>query len=218
MRRAIFVLVLLLFPTILFAQENHANDANNVSQGAEKAAHEQTHPSEPHGEGLEAPKTYFGIPGWILKLANMLLFLGVLGWFLGGPIKKALIDRRVQIQADAEEAKARRAKADQLAADIQARLTQIENDVRAIHDRAEAEGEKQKKELIAAAEAEAQKILQSARNEVDNRLKRARHELTEYAGELAAQRAEQILREKVTDNDRERLFDESVREVAEARS
>ena len=218
MRRAIFIILLLLVPAILFAQTNHANDANNVAHGAEKAAHEVAHPNEAHGGEHEAPKTYFGIPGWILKLANMLLFLGVLGWFLGGPIKKALIDRRVQIQADAEEAKARRAKADQLATDIQARLTQIENDVRGIQERAQAEGEKQKRELIAAAEAEAQKILQSARNEVDNRLKRARHELTEYAGELATQRAEQILREKVTDNDRERLFDESVREVAEARS
>jgi F-type H+-transporting ATPase subunit b len=218
MRRAIFIILLLLVPPILFAQTNHANDANNVAHGAEKAAHEQVHPNEAHGGEHEAPKTYFGIPGWILKLANMLLFLGVLGWFLGGPIKKALIDRRVQIQADAEEAKARRAKADQLATDIQTRLTQIENDVRGIQERAQAEGEKQKRELIAAAEVEAQKILQSARNEVDNRLKRARHELTEYAGELATQRAEQILREKVTDNDRERLFDESVREVAEARS
>jgi F-type H+-transporting ATPase subunit b len=218
MRRAIFIILLLLVPAILFAQTNHANDANNVAHGAEKAAHEVAHPNEAHGGEHEAPKTYFGIPGWILKLANMLLFLGVLGWFLGGPIKKALIDRRVQIQADAEEAKARRAKADQLATDIQARLTQIENDVRGIQERAQAEGEKQKRELIAAAEVEAQKILQSARNEVDNRLKRARHELTEYAGELATQRAEQILREKVTDNDRERLFDESVHEVAEARS
>jgi len=218
MRRAIFIILLLLAPAALFAQKNHANDANNVAHGAEKAAHEQTHPNEAHGEEHEAPKTYFGIPGWILKLANMILFLGVLGWALGGPIKKALTERRVQIQNDAEEARARRAKADQLAADIQARLTQIENDVRGIQERAQAEGEKQKKELIAAAEAEAQKILQSARNEVDNRLKRARHELTEYAGELATQRAEQILREKVTDNDRERLFDESVREVAEARS
>lgn len=218
MRRAIFIILLMSVPAILFGQKNHANDANNVSQGSEKAAHEQTHPTEAHGEGQEAPKTYFGIPGWILKLANMILFLGVLGWALGGPIKKALTERRVQIQNDAEEARARRAKADQLAADIQARLTQIENDVRGIQERAQAEGEKQKKELIAAAEAEAQKILQSARNEVDNRLKRARHELTEYAGELATQRAEQILREKVTDNDRERLFDESLREVAEARS
>ncbi|HXH42098.1 MAG TPA: ATP synthase F0 subunit B, partial [Thermoanaerobaculia bacterium] len=129
-----------------------------------------------------------------------------------------LAARSVQIRTDAEEARARRAKADQLAADIQARLTQIENDVRAIQERAQAEGEKQKRELIEAAEAEAQRILQSARNEVDNRLKRARHELTEYAGELATQRAEQILRETVTDKDRERLFDESLREVAEAQS
>jgi len=218
MRRALFVILLVLVPAMLFAQKNHANDANNVAHGAEKDAHEVAHPNEAHGSEHEAPKTYFGIPGWILKLANMLLFLGVLGWALGGPIKKALNDRRVQIQSEAEEARARRTKADQLASDIQARLTQIENDVRAIHERAQAEGEKQKRELIAAAEAEAQKILQSARNEVDNRLKHARHELTEYAGELATQRAEQILREKVTDTDRERLFEESVREVAEARS
>jgi F-type H+-transporting ATPase subunit b len=218
MRRALLIILLLLVPAMLFAQKNHANDPNNVAHGAEKASHETTHPNEAHGSEHEAPKTYFGIPGWILKLANMILFLGVLGWALGGPIKKALNERRVQIKTEAEEARARRAKADQLASDIQARLTQIENDVRAIHDRAQAEGEKQKRELIAAAEAEAQKILQSARNEVDNRLKHARHELTEYAGELATQRAEQILREKVTDTDRERLFEESVREVAEARS
>ncbi len=217
MRRGLLVLLLVLVPAAVFAK-NHTNDANNVAQGMEKDAHEKMHPTEAHGAELEAPKTYYGIPGWILKLANMLLFLGVLGWALGGPVKKALSDRRVQIQTEADEARARRVKADHLAADIQARLTQIEIDVRAIHERAQAEGEKQKRELIAAAEAEARKILQSARNEVDNRLKHARHELTEYAGELATQRAEQILREKVTDKDRERLFDESVREVAEARS
>lgn len=215
MRRWLLIVLLALIPAVLFAQTT----PSNAAPGAEKATHEQTHSAEAHGgEEHEAGRTYFGIPGWILKLANMLLFLGVLGWALGGPIKKVLIERRAQIQTDAEEAKARRAKADQLAADIQARLTQIENDVRGIHERAQAEGEKQKRELIAAAEAEAQKILQSARNEVDNRLKRARHELTEYAGELATQRAEQILREKVTDQDRQRLFEDSVRDVAEARS
>jgi F-type H+-transporting ATPase subunit b len=216
-RRLLLILALLLVPAVLFAQK-HGNDAGNVAQGAEKVSHEQTHPSEPHGGELGPPKTYFGIPGWILKLVNMLLFFGLLGYLIGGPVKNALAARRVQIQADAEEARARRTKADQLAGDIQARLTQIEADVRGIQERAQVEGERQKRELIAAAEAEAQKILQSARNEVDNRLKHARHELTEYAGELATQRAEQILREKVTDQDRERLFEESVREVEGARS
>ena len=210
MRRPLLVLLLLLTPAFVFAQNHPTNAATTT--------HEQAHSTEAHGEEHEVPKTYFGIPGWILKLVNMLLFIGVLGWLVGGPAKKALAERRLQIQADAQEARARRAKADQLAGDIQARLTQIENDVRAIHERAQAEGERQKRELIAAAEAEAQKILQSARNEVENRLKHARHELTEYAGELATQRAEQILREKVTDQDRGRLFEESVREVAEAKS
>ncbi len=59
-------------------------------------------------------------------------------------------------------------------------------------------------------------ILAAARSEVDNRVKHARQELTEYAGQLASDRAEQLLREKITDEDRKKLFAESVREVAGA--
>ena len=217
MRGWMLALALLLLPLSLSAQ--HAKDApNDVAQGAEKDAHRVAHPSEAHGAEHEAPKTYFGIPGWILKLVNMILFIGVLGWLVGGPVKKALAERHEQIRREAEEAKVRRAKADALATDIQARLTQIEQDVRSIHERAAIEGEKQKRELIAAAEAEAQKILLTARNEVENRVKHARHELTEYAGQLASQRAEQILREKITEQDRHNLFAESVREIGEVRS
>lgn len=216
MRRLLLLLVLLL-PITVFAQ-THESDANNVAQGSEKAAHEVAHPSEAHGEGGEARKTYFGIPAWILKLVNMILFIGVLGYFIGGPVKKSFAERRVQIQRDADEARARRAKADQLASDIQARLTQIEQEVKSIHERAQADGEKQKRELIAAAEAEAAKILQTARAEVDNRLKHARHELTEYAGQLAAERAEAILREKTTPADQQKLFRESLNEVEGVRS
>jgi F-type H+-transporting ATPase subunit b len=142
----------------------------------------------------------------------------VLAYFLGGPLKKAMAARQAQIRQEAEEARARRAKSDQLAGDIQARLTQIEQEVRSIHERAQIEGERQKRELLAAAEAEAAKILLAARNEVDNRLKHARKELTEYAGELAAERAEAILRERITPDDQKKLFRESVSEVGGGRT
>jgi len=192
MRRvAILLLLLLIVPAVAFAQ--HGGEA----------------------EHHEAPK-FLGLPTWIFKLVNMILFLGVLWYFLAGPVKKALADRHEKVRAEAEEARARRAKADQLAADIEARLNQIEGDVRAIHERAQADGERQKRELIAAAEAEAKKILAAARSEVDNRVKHARQELTEYAGQLASDRAEQILRETITDEDRKKLFAESVREVGNA--
>jgi len=199
MRRLIIILlVLAITPVVLFAEEKAH------SEGAAAAA-------EGHHE-----QTYFGIPGWILKTANMLLFFGALVYFIGGPVKRAFADRSAAIKRAAEEARERREKSDRMAGDIQARLSAIEAEVRAIHERAQAEGERQKRELIAAAEAESQKILANARNEVDNRLKHARTELTEFAGQLASERAEQILREKITDADQKKLFTESLHEVGNA--
>jgi F-type H+-transporting ATPase subunit b len=215
MRRILLVVILLLVPVALLAQTAVDTTGGTAAHGAEAEAHKTAHPTEPNGEH---DKTYFGIPGWILKLLNMLLFIGVLVYFVGGPVKKAFAERGEQIRRASEEARERRAKADAMAGDIQARLTQIEAEVRAIHERAQAEGERQKRELIAAAEAEAQKILQAARSEVDNRLKHARKELTEYAGQLATERAEAILREKITEADQRKLFDESLAELSEVRA
>jgi F-type H+-transporting ATPase subunit b len=215
MRRSLLIIAVFFVASWAFAQ---ASSPNAVAHGAEKQAHEVAHPGEPHGEHGEAPKTYFGIPGWILKLFNMIVFLGLLGWLLRKPVGGALTARGEQIRKDAAEARERRQKSDQMAADIQSRLTMIEQEVRAIRERAEADGQRQRQELIAAAEAEAKKILQAARNEVDNRLKTAKHELTEYAGELATQRAETILKEKITESDQKKLFEESLRQVSEASS
>jgi len=200
MRKLLLIIFLLALVPFAFAQEHP--QAGDAAHG---------------GEG-EAPKTYWGIPGWVLKFLNMILFLGVLILAIRKPMKNAMTERSAAIRRAADEAKERRVKADQMAADIQARLVAIEGEVRAIQERAHAEGERQKRDLIAAAEAEAAKILQAARNEVDNRLKHARHELTEYAGQLAAERAEEILREKINDDDQKRLFQDSLQQVSEVRS
>lgn len=215
MRRLLLV-ALLSFAPALFAQHEATDTAGaTAAHGAES----ESHAEEPaHGAGEAHAKTYFGIPGWILKLANMALFLGILFYFVGGPVKRAFAERSEAIRRAADEARERRLKADQMAGEIQSRLTAIEQEVRAIHERAQAEGERQKRDLIAAAEAEAQKILQAARNEVDNRLKHARSELTEYAGLLASERAEAILRETMTEKDQSKLFEDSLRAVGEVRS
>ena len=212
MRRLILILMLLVTP-VLFAQVDKTG--GTAAHGAETEAHQEAHPQEGAAPGAEHhEKTYFGIPGWILKLANMALFIGVLAYFVGGPVKKGFAERSAAIRRAADEARERREKADRMAGDIRARLSAIEAEVQAIHERAQAEGERQKRELLTAAEAESQKILTAARTEVDNRLKHARAELTEYAGQLASERAEQILREKITDQDQTKLFRESLNEVS----
>jgi F-type H+-transporting ATPase subunit b len=204
MRRLLLILLLIMAPVVLLAETEPAAD------------HGTTTAAEAHGEaaGGHGEKTYFGIPGWILKTANMLLFIGVLVYFVGGPVKKMFAERTQEIRRANAEAAERREKADRMAGEIQARLAAIEAEVRAIHDRAANEGERQKRELIAAAETESQKMLANARNEVENRLKHARTELTEFAGQLASERAESILRESINEQDQKNLFQESLREVA----
>ena len=134
MRRLGLILLLLCVPVFAFAE----TDAAGAAEG--------------HGESHD--KLYFGfIPGWILKTLNVIVFFGLLGYLISGPVKRALAARKAAIQAAAEEARSRRARADQMAGEIQARLTQIENEVRGIRERAQAEGERQRRELVAAAEA-----------------------------------------------------------------
>ena len=215
MRAIAVALLVAMCASFAFAEQPAA--PNNVAHGAEKTGAEAAHPGENEGGPTEGPK-FLGLPAWIWKTINMLGFLALLGWLLGGPIKNALASRHQQIQREAVEARERRTKADQLARDIQTRLSQVEEELRLIRERAQTEGERQRREMIAAAEAEANKILQGARNEVDNQLKHARHELTEYAGQLASERAEHLLREKITDADREKLFRESLSEVEGAQS
>lgn len=217
MRRLVLLLLLLATP-VLFAQVDESG--GSAAHGAESETHEKVHPEEGAAAGAEHhEKIYFGfIPGWILKIANMVLFIGVLAYFAGGPVKKAFAERTAAIRAAAVEARERREKADRMAGDIQARLAAIEAEVRAIHERAATEGERQKRELMTAAEAESQKMLAAARTEVENRLKHARTELTEFAGQLASERAEAILREKITEQDQQKLFQESLHEVGEVHS
>ena len=203
LRTVSLLLILAVASLSLIAQTPENHQPNAVAHSAEK----------PH----EEPR-FLGLPYWIWKLTNMVLFFGFLGWVLYGPVKRGFADRGEQIRRQAEEARERRSKADGMARDIQSRLARLDSELRDILERAKAEGERQKEEMIAAARAEAQKILQAARSDVDNRIKHARHELTEYAGELAAQRAENILREKITDEDRRKLFAESVHDIEEVGS
>lgn len=213
MKRVLLAIALLLAAAVAFADDPKPTDSLDAASTAAEKAHAETHEGAPaeHHE-----KLYFGfVPGWVLKFINIVLFIGVLWWLLKGPVGKAFAARSLDVRRAADEARERREKADRLAADIQARLSQIEAEVASIRQRAEVDGERQRKEMIAAAEAEASKILANARNEVESRIKFARKELTEYAGELAATRAEAILKEKITPEDQKKLFRDSLTQVGE---
>jgi F-type H+-transporting ATPase subunit b len=188
-----------------------ADTGATIARGAATETHEEI-TGEEHGEAHEEV-TYFGIPAWILKTINLILFFGVLIYLLKKPIGAAFAARRERIRKEAIEARERRQKAESLAADIQSRLDQIESEVDTILARAAEEGERQKSEMIEQGRRDAEKILAQAHNAIDAQLKRARQELTEHAGRLAAQRAAALLEGGMTEADRRKMFAEGVEEI-----
>src|SRR5207302_3903490 len=125
---AVALLVVLI---VAFAYADNPQAPNNVAHGAEKAAAHAARPQEPEGGPTEGSK-FLGLPAWIWKLMNMLAFIGFLIWALRGPVKGALASRHEQIQRESIEARERRAKAEEMARDIQARLARLEGELRAI--------------------------------------------------------------------------------------
>lgn len=186
-----------------------------AARGAASEVHEEAHAEEEHGAHEE--RTYFGIPGWILKLANMILFLGLLGWLLKGPILNLFRDRKQTIRTRLSEADLRRERSERMSEEIEERLAKVEGEIEAIRQRAEEEGRRQGEQILESSDREAEKILNSARSEIDQRLSHARRELKAYAAELATERAHGLVESSIDERDKAALFKQSVERIREAK-
>ena len=168
-------------------------------------------------EEEEVAQKFLGIPVEIWKLANLLLILGVLVYFLGRPFSQHFRKRRGDLDEAIDRAAAEREKAIALSAEMTARLASLEKEIAEIRRRGAEEGEREKRAQIEAAAREAETLRKNAAAEIDHRLAAAKADLARAAAALAADRAREVIAASITDEDRRRLLDESVREVAGGR-
>jgi F-type H+-transporting ATPase subunit b len=150
--------------------------------------------------------TWLGLPAWIWMLANLVLFFGVLGYYLGPPIARFLDQRGQRIAAELEEARERRAEAAALQATLGEKLARLEEQVREILARGENEGQREHEALLAQAERERDRLLAQVRGEIDHRLTQARQELKRHTAALAAGLAREQLERELGTEQRERIF------------
>lgn len=165
-------------------------------------------------EEAAAPEKFLGLPVELWKTANLLLFLGLLVYFLGKPFNEFFRKRREGLDELLDKAKADREQALALAAEMRARLSKLESEVVEIRRRGSEEGEAEKAAQLAAAEKDAENLRRSAAEEIDRRLASAKQELALAASNLAAARAKEILAQTITDEDRKRLLDDSVQKIS----
>jgi F-type H+-transporting ATPase subunit b len=160
-------------------------------------------------EAEEAAK-FLGLPMWLWQLANLVLFVGVLLYFVAKPLGAAFRQRQVQIEERRQEAEKKRFAVDNLAADIRARTASIEKEIAEIRARGLVDGEEARRSLAERADAESERIRREAAEEIERRLAAALADLRRTAAALTASSATDILTREITAEDRERLLADSV--------
>ena len=162
---------------------------------------------EGHGGGHEAA-AFLGLPMPLWQAVNLVLFCGLLVYFLKKPLAGFFAERRSAVDEALRKADESRRQAEALSREVETRLATLEVEVREIRAQAVKDAEKEKAALLAQAEADAQKVLARASAEIESRVRSARAELTAYAGDLAVDAAAALLKKSVTAEDQRRLLEE----------
>ena len=161
---------------------------------------------------------FLGLPLWLWQLVNLALFLGVMLYFVARPLAAMFRKRQVEVEERLKEAKALRAEAARLEAQVRERMVRLDQEIVEIRARGSAEGEAERAALSEKAEREAERVRREAEEEIGRRLAAAKQELRRTAADLTAAAAREMLAAQIDDQDRRRLLEESVARLSEKRS
>jgi F-type H+-transporting ATPase subunit b len=190
-RKVLSALVLALFSAIpAFAQE-HAAEAEHAA---------------PHG-------VMDMILGLAWPVANFIVFIGILVYFLKQPIKDYLATRSATIRKDLVEAAELKATANAQLAAIDQKLQALPGELDALRTRGAAEIAAEEQRIAAAAAAERDRLLEQTRREIDLQVRLAKKAILEHAADLSVQLATERIKKETTPADQERLVDRYLDQV-----
>lgn len=151
-----------------------------------------------HHEGGGGGKLWLTINFVILVAGIVILWVKVL---------RGMLDKRASgIKQAMEEANAAKEAAERKSAEYREKLSLLEKRIAGIQESLRAEGEAEKKRIIAEAEASAVKFKEQARAAAEQEVKKARIEIRGEIAGIAAGMAEEILKRELKNEDQERII------------
>jgi len=154
---------------------------------------------------------------WLLtgRVFNLAVVVAVLVWVARKPLANFFASRTEAIRDQLAEAQKARIEAEAKLAEIESRMSRLDQELGELRTAAEREAQEEYRRLAAAAEAESGKIIERAKQEIDGMTREAFLELKAHAAGLAVGAAEQRIRAHITDEDRARLVDAFVAGLGE---
>jgi F-type H+-transporting ATPase subunit b len=178
------------------AQEAHAADAQE--HGGEAA----------HDESIGGMILAMGWP-----VANFIIFIGVLYYYLNQPLKDYLAGRSATIRKDLVEAAELRSTATAQLATIEQKLQALPGELVALRTRGAEDIKAEEQRIAAAAVADRERLLEQTRREIDLQVRLAKKEILEHAADLSVQLATEKIQKEVTPEDQSRLVDRYLDQV-----
>ena len=165
---------------------------------------------EPHEEEAMSPP-------FILMLVNFAILLWILVKF-GGPVaRKTAEERHDQIKNALDEAAKIKAKAAKTLAELEARVKNVDAEVKTIVEGIRADAEADKKRILEAAATQAATLKRDAELRIAAEIEMARAQLTKEVTAAATGATEKLLRDKVTTDDQNKLVATFISNVSTAR-
>jgi F-type H+-transporting ATPase subunit b len=189
-----------------------AHEKSNAGLAHESRAEGKDEPQADAEE--EGPKpinwTDFGnrTPPFLATIINFGILIA--GYYLLGkkPIAASLQNRRDTISKDIDEAQRMRKEAEERAKRYQAQLDTLQEEMRTARDALVRAGEAERDRLVREAEAKAERMRKDAEFLVGQEIKQMRQDLLRDAVEVAVTAAQELLQQRITSADQERLADE----------
>jgi F-type H+-transporting ATPase subunit b len=151
--------------------------------------------------------------GW--PVANFIIFLAVLNYFLKKPLTEYLAGRSATIRNDLVEAAQLRSTATRQLATIEQKLHALPGELAALRSRGSEEITAEEQRIAAAAAADRERLLEQTRREIDLQVRLAKKEILEHAADLSVQLATDRIKKEVTPADQDRLVDRYLSQVKE---
>ena len=234
-RAAVLAAVLLLFAPSAFAGSAYApvdsaelrRDlavAGYASEGGQEHAPAPAKPAaadhaQPDAEHAEEGGHDQSIGGMILAMgwpvANFIIFVGVLYYFLNQPLRDYLGTRGTAIRKDLVEAAEIKAAAAAQLSSIEQKLQALPGELNALRTRGAEEIAAEEQRIAAQAAADRDRLLEQTRREIDLQVRLAKKEILEHAADLSVQLATERIKKEVTPADQDRLVERYLSQVKE---
>lgn len=190
------------------------DDHDHDPDAADDAAHDD---EADHAEHEAPPLLSVNLGSAVWNLIIFLVLVAILGKFVWPKILEGLRSREQKIHDDLVGAEKANAEAKRTLAEYEQKLAESQAEARKLLEQARADAEQLKSRLADETEQELARLRQRATEDINRAKRQALQDLSAHAADLAVDVAGRILQRQIDASDTDRLVQQSLEELENAR-